>query len=127
MAPPSRLPMPPGSRGLPIVGDSFAFMRSPSAFVEARHQKYGPIFVAHLLGKTTLFTTGAQANEWIHAGEGKYLESERTPAMLALLGKDCLALMEGERHEQRRKLLAPHFRRDRMADCIPGLHNVARK
>jgi cytochrome P450 len=127
MARPSRLPEPPGSRGLPIVGESFQFIRSPSAFVEARREKYGPIFVAHMLGKPTLFTTGASANEWIYAGEGKYLENEWTPAVHALLGKDCLALIGGERHKQRRKLLAPHFRRVGMDACIPGLQNLARK
>jgi cytochrome P450 len=127
MAPSSQLPTPPGTRGLPILGDSFEFIRSPSAFVETRRAKYGPIFVAHMLGKPTVFTTGAQANAWIYAGEGKYLENEWSPAILALLGKDCLSLINGERHKQRRKLLAPHFRRVGMEACIPGLQTVARK
>lgn len=127
MSPTSRLPTPPGTRGLPILGDSFEFIRSPSAFVEARRAKYGPIFVAHMLGKHTVFTTGAEANAWIYAGEGKYLENEWSPAVLALLGEDCLSLINGERHKQRRKLLAPHFRRVGMDACIPGLQAVARK
>jgi cytochrome P450 len=127
MARSSRLPTPPGTRGLPIVGDSFEFIRSPSAFVEARRARHGPIFVAHMLGKPTVFTTGVEANEWIYAGENEYLENEWSPAVLALLGKDCLALIHGERHKQRRKLLAPHFRRVGMGACIPGLHNIARK
>jgi cytochrome P450 len=127
VVPPSRLPTPPGARALPIVGDSFEFIRSPSAFVEARRAKHGPIFVAHVLGKNTVFTTGAEANAWIYAGEGKYLENEWSPAVLALLGKDCLSLINGERHKQRRKLLAPHFRRVGMDACIPGLQAIARK
>jgi cytochrome P450 len=123
----SSLPSPPGARGLPIIGDSFEFIRSPSAFVEGRRAKYGPIFFADMLGKKTVFTTGAEANAWIYAGEGKYLENEWSPAVLALLGKDCLSLINGERHKQRRKLLAPHFRRVGMEACIPGLQTVARK
>jgi cytochrome P450 len=123
----SRLPTPPGTRGLPGLGGSFEFIRSPSAFVEARRSKYGPIFVAHMLGKNTVFTTGARANAWIYAGEGKYLENEWSPAVLALLGKDCLSLINGERHKQRRKLLAPHFRPAGMEACIPALQAVVRK
>jgi cytochrome P450 len=123
----NRLPTPPGAPGLPIIGDSFEFIRSPGAFVEARRAKYGPIFFADMLGKKTVFTTGAEANAWIYAGEGKYLENEWSPAVLALLGKDCLSLINGERHKQRRKLLAPHFRRVGMEACIPGLLTVARK
>jgi cytochrome P450 len=118
----TRLPTPPGARGLPIIGDSFEFIRSPSAFVEARRAKYGPIFVANMLGKNTVFTTGARANAWIYAGEGKYLENEWPPGVLALLGKDCLSLIHGERHKQRRKLLAPH-----REACLDSLQTVARK
>lgn len=115
MALPSRLPTPPGARGLPIVGDSFEFIRSPSAFIEARRAKYGPVFVAHLLGKPTVFTTGVEANAWVDAGEGEYLEHESSPAALALLGS------------QRRKLSGPLVRRVDLDAHLPGLSSVARK
>lgn len=122
-----KLPTPPGARGLPVVGESLDFIRSPSAFIDARRAKYGPTFYSHMLGKPTVFTIGAEANMWIFSGEGKYLENEWSPAVLELLGKDCLSLINGERHKQRRKLLAPHFRRVGMDAVIPGILAIARK
>jgi cytochrome P450 len=123
----TRLPTPPGTHGLPVVGESFAFVRSPGAFVDARRAKYGPIFFSHLLGKPTVFMAGAEANHWIYSGEGKYLENEWLPGVRKILGDRCLALIRGEEHEQRRKLLEPHFRRVSMDASIPAILSVARK
>lgn len=121
-----RLPTPPGRPGLPLIGESVDFIRSPNAFVSTRRAKYGPIFSANLLGKRTVFMAGAEANAWIFAGEGKYLQNEWPPAR-ALLGTSCMALLTGERHKQRRQLLAPHFRRASIDACVPGIVSIARK
>ncbi|THV02578.1 cytochrome P450 [Dendrothele bispora CBS 962.96] len=50
-----RLPLPPGPRGLPIVGNIFDLQTSASflQFTEWK-QKYGPIFSLNLLGQTVI-------------------------------------------------------------------------
>jgi retinoid hydroxylase len=121
------LPTPPGARGLPLIGETLDFLRSPNSFANARRDEYGPIFVAHLFGKPTVFMYGAEANRWIYAGEGKVLENEWLPAIRKLLGANSLSLISGEEHKQRRKLLAPYFKRTSMGDCVPGMLNVAQK
>src|SRR5690606_15617684 len=84
------------------------------------------IFASTLFGKPTVFMRGAEATRWIYAGEGRYLENEWLPAIRKLLGASSLSLLTGEEHKARRKLLAPHFKRTGMADCVPGMLNVAR-
>jgi cytochrome P450 len=121
------LPTPPEARGLPVIGETLEFLRSPNAFAEQRRDKYGPIFVSHLFGKPTVFMYGVEANRWIYAGEGKYLENEWLPTIRKLLGANSLSLISGEEHKQRRKLLAPYFKRTSMGECIPGMLSVARK
>lgn len=121
------LPTPPGARGLPLLGETLDFIRAPNDFAKVRRDQYGPIFVTHLFGKPTVFMYGAEANRWIYAGEGKYLENEWLPAIRKLLGQDSLSLISGEEHKQRRKLLAPYFKRTSMGDCIPGMLAVAQK
>jgi cytochrome P450 len=122
-----KLPTPPGLRALPLIGESFAFIRSPNEFVSSHRAALGSVFQANVLGKPTVFFEGAEANMWVYSGEGKYLENEWTPGVIGLLGKDCLSLINGERHKQRRKLLAPHFRRVGMDVVIPGMLTIARK
>ena len=121
------MPTPPGARGLPLLGESLQFLRNPNDFANERWARYGPVFYSHMLGKPTVFMRGAEANHWIFSGEGKYLENEWSPAVRALLGPDCLAVIGGESHKRRRRLFAPHFRRVGMDACIPGIESVARK
>ncbi|KIG17740.1 cytochrome P450 [Enhygromyxa salina] len=121
------LPTPPGKMGLPVVGETLEFLRSPGAFVDARRAKYGPVFFSRILGKPTVYLSGAEANHWVYAGEDKYLKNEWSPAIRELLGDDCLALISGDEHRGRRKLLAPHFRRVGMDASVPSILSVARK
>ncbi|MFV8754787.1 cytochrome P450 [Nannocystaceae bacterium ST9] len=122
-----RLPQPPGTRGLPVIGETIEFLRSPNEFADARIARFGKVYQAHVFGKPTVFLIGAEANHWIFAGEGRYLENEWSPAVQKLLGPTCLSLISGEQHKARRLLLAPHFKRTSMAGCIPPMIEVARR
>ena len=64
----SNLPLPPGSFGLPLIGDTFSFFRD-SNYSEKQHKKYGPIFKIRLLGSPTLFVKGADANQLVLTNE----------------------------------------------------------
>jgi retinoid hydroxylase len=115
------LPTPPVARGLPLLGETLGFLRAPDAFTAKHRARYGSIFAAELFGKPTVFMHGAAANHWIFAGEGKVLENQWLPATRKLLGQQSLSLISGSEHKQRRKLLAPYFKRTSMAGCVPGM------
>lgn len=118
--------LPPGSRGLPLLGETLEFLRSPNDFIDRRIARHGKVFCSHVLGKQTVFLLGAEASHWIFAGEGRYLENEWTPAIRKLLGARSLSLITGDEHRQRRKLLAPHFKRTGIRDAIPPMVAVTR-
>lgn len=118
--------LPPGSRGLPVIGETLEFLMSPSGFADRRLARYGKVYWSHVLGKPTVFLNGADANHWIFAGEGRYLENEWLPTIRRLLGARSLALLTGEAHKQRRKLLAPHFRRAAVGGAVGPIVDVAR-
>jgi cytochrome P450 len=120
------LPLPPGTHGLPLIGETLEFLRSPNAFADSRIARHGKVYQSNILGKPTVFLIGAEANHWIFAGEGRYLENEWSPAIRKLLGTNSLSLISGEEHKQRRKLLAPHFKRTSMAGCVAPMVAIAR-
>lgn len=45
---------PPGSEGLPVIGESLHFFRDMLGFVRTRIAQHGTFFRTHLLGKTTI-------------------------------------------------------------------------
>lgn len=113
-----RLPLPPGRRGWPLLGETLEFLRSPSEFVDRRRAEHGSLFSSRLLGMKMIYLLGAEANRWIFANEGELLRNRWSPAIRKLLGADCLAMLYGDAHRARRKVFAPHFRRAGMEAVV---------
>jgi retinoid hydroxylase len=101
------LPIPPGSQGWPIIGETLSFLRD-SQFVQKRHQRYGPVFRTHMMGQPTIILKGAEANQFILTHENQYFEVNLPPSTKALLG-NSLSMQIGTAHQGRRKLLAQAF------------------
>lgn len=105
----AHLPLPPGRFGLPLLGETIEFVRSPAAFLAERQRRYGNVFRTHILGARTIFLIGAEANQWIFAGEDRYLQNRWSYGIRRLLGAHSVSMLNGESHRERRRLLAPHF------------------
>jgi retinoid hydroxylase len=101
------LPIPPGSQGWPVLGETLSFLRD-SQFVQKRHQRYGPVFRTHMMGQPTIILKGAEANQFILTHENQYFEVQWPPSTKVLLG-NSLAMQMGAAHQGRRKLLAQAF------------------
>lgn len=101
-------PLPPGDFGLPVVGETFQFLRDPN-YSSKKHQKYGPVFKTRLFGSPTIFVKDSEANQFVLGNENKYFRVSWPPSTEALLGRLSLALQGGSEHQNRRKLLAQAF------------------
>lgn len=121
------LPLPPGRRGLPLLGETLSFLRSPLAFNQERRARFGDVFRTHLFGAPTVFLAGADANRWIFAGENDYLQNRWAAPVRRLLGPRSLSMIAGEEHRERRKVLAPHFTRASMERTIPMIERLTRE
>lgn len=124
---PAALPLPPGSRGLPLLGETLAFVSSPAGFIEQRQRRHGNVFRTHLLGAPTVYLLGAEANRWIFAGEEHYLRNRWSAGVRQLLGAQCVAMLNGQEHRERRRLLAPHFSYPAMRGFVPEIEAIARR
>lgn len=65
------LPLPPGSFGLPAIGETISFLRD-SDFNEKRHKRYGSVFKTHIFGRPTVMMSGAEANEFLLTNDNRY-------------------------------------------------------
>jgi retinoid hydroxylase len=107
--------LPPGSMGLPLIGETFQLIFDPQ-FAEQRFKKYGPIFKTRFLGRPLVFLVGAEAAEFLLSSHFESFSwKDGWPATFRLLLGESLFLQEGETHRRNRKLMMPAFHGPAMA------------
>lgn len=118
-------PLPPGSNGLPLLGETLAFANNPFAFIHRRRARFGDVFRTSILRSPTVFFIGPKL-------AGTYLDPDKVqregamPAsLMALFGgnPDIVPLLDGEAHAQRKRSLLAAFSREAIAAYLPGLEN----
>jgi retinoid hydroxylase len=106
---PSTLPLPPGSAGLPWIGETLSFLVDPD-FANKRRQKYGAIFRTHIIGRQTVVMSGAEANKFILSTQfDRFSWRDGWPDNFKQLLGESLFLQEGAEHQRNRRLLMPAF------------------
>src|SRR5215470_17852455 len=117
-------PLPAGSSGLPLLGETLAFIKNGFGFVEERARRFGPIFRTRILGRETAVLVGPDAS-------GEFIDSrhvQRDGAMLPhiqeLFGGRALPTLDGEEHLERKHFVLAAFGRDALASYIPKLQKL---
>ncbi len=117
---------PPGTSGLPLIGETFAFLRDTFGFVSSRVKEHGPIFRTSLLGNPTVFLTGPEACE-IWLDEDIIQRGGSFPDNIEqLFGGKSLPLLDGSVHRTRKELVMSAFNRAGLAAYVPILEETTR-
>jgi len=118
-------PLPPGSNGLPLLGETLAFASNPFAFIHQRRTRFGDIFRTSILGSPTVFIAGPRhVATWLDPTKVQR-EGAMPASLLALFGgrADIVPLLDGAAHAQRKRSLLAAFSREAVADYMPGLQS----
>lgn len=122
---PNTNPLPPGSNGLPLLGETLAFAGNPFAFIHQRRIRFGDVFRTSILGRPTVFFTGPRhVGTWLDPS--KVQREGAMPAnLLALFGgsADIVPLLDGEAHARRKLSLLAAFSPEAVASYMPGLQH----
>ncbi len=118
--------LPPGSFGLPLIGDTLNFVQD-SEFAQKRHQQYGPIFKTSIFGQPTVFVCSPDANLFVLSNENEYFVASWPPSTKALIGSLSLAMQTGADHQNRRKLLYQAFQPRALAGYIGGMEDITQR
>ncbi|KAI3466578.1 hypothetical protein Pfo_023241 [Paulownia fortunei] len=99
--------LPPGSLGIPIIGQSLELLQALRAnrgeeWLQERIQKYGPISKLNLFGTRTVFLHGAAANKFIYTCDEKILANQQPTSIRRLMGERNLLELNGEDHKRLR-------------------------
>ena len=117
------LPVPPGNKGLPFIGETIAFLTDPK-FNSKRIAKYGKVYQTNVFGNPTAMMVGAAANTFLFRNENKYVVSTWPKSTKILLGAASLAVRSGEFHTSRRQLLYQAFQPRALASYIPTMTRI---
>jgi cytochrome P450 len=108
--------LPPGPKGLPIVGNALQFQRNPLQFVRDTQKTYGDMATIHLGGSPIVLLFRPEYIRYVLTEQPKnFTKANRRggPNLRAFLG-DGLLTIEGEFHRQQRRLVQPAFHKRRV-------------
>ncbi|MBU1822907.1 MAG: cytochrome P450 [Bacteroidetes bacterium] len=108
-------PIVPRHKGLPLVGNTFAFVRDPLGFLLALQDMYPRMATVNLLGRTiTVLQTAEDAKYVLQENNRNYHKSEAYRVLAIFLGNGLLT-SEGDFWRRQRKLAQPTFYKQRLA------------
>ena len=118
--------LPPGSDGLPMLGETLSFIQDVFGFIRKRTERYGPVFRTRILGKPTVFISGPQlAEKWL---DPALIERAGAlpPNVLQLFGGDAniVPLLDGEAHRKRKQILLTAFSHEAIAAYLPWMQRT---
>ncbi|XP_050221392.1 cytochrome P450 87A3-like [Mercurialis annua] len=131
--PPCNGRLPPGSMGLPLIGETIQFFIPSKSldmphFVKSRIKKYGSIFKTSLAGRPVVVSSDDDFNHFILQQEGKLVELWYMDTLSELVGqngsfKDGISF--GHIYKTFKRLITEHFGPERLKEHIlPQLEDV---
>ncbi|KAK0582111.1 hypothetical protein LWI29_021599 [Acer saccharum] len=106
--------LPPGSMGLPFIGETLQFFSPYSShdippFIKNRIARYGPLFRTSLVGQKIVVSTDNEINYSIFQQENKSFQLWYTDSFAELIGREKNVLAHDGRLHNYMKKLVLHF------------------
>ena len=102
-------PLPPGSLGLPWVGETLAFLGDAASFFESRSRRHGPVFKTRILGDNVVCFVGPDALSFFLDDRVFTRENSSPPHVQQLFHPKAVPFMDGPAFTRRKALLMQAF------------------
>lgn len=113
---------PPGSTGLPGLGETLAFVKDPFGFIQERRARYGRVFRTSLLGRSTAILTGPEPIEAFYDPQN-VMRNGGNPSNVQTLfgGTDVINNLDGSAHLRRKESVSAALSREAIDAYVPVL------
>ncbi|VAI34773.1 unnamed protein product [Triticum turgidum subsp. durum] len=106
--------LPPGSRGLPVLGETLQFFAgSPSLelhpFFKRRLERYGPIFRTNLIGVDLVVSLDAELNNLVFQQDERLFENWWPESVMRIFGAESIIPSMGSFHKHAKNLILRIF------------------
>ena len=117
-------PLPPGSMGLPLLGETLAFAKNPFRFIDERFAKHGRIFRTNVLGRNTAVIAGPEATTRFIDTRAVERKDSMPPHVLQLFAGRSLPLLDGDVHRNRKSMVNQAFTRAALTAYLPAMQTI---
>ncbi|CAM6037119.1 unnamed protein product [Sphagnum compactum] len=120
--------LPPGSLGLPLLGETLEFLRAYKAnkfmedFINPRMAKYGQVFKTHILFSPQVFLGSPAGNKFLFSNENKLVQVSWPSSMQKLIGRGSIIMKIGQEHKKDRQILSSFFGPIGLQSFVPRMH-----
>ncbi len=119
--------LPPGDRGLPLLGETLAFLKNQFHFVDARRSRFGKVFRSNILFKDTALLVGAEGARVFNDESMVQREGAMAPHIADFFGGTSLPLLDGPQHRTRKQQVMGAFSREALTQYLPVMEATVRR
>ncbi|KAL6661280.1 hypothetical protein ACP70R_000664 [Stipagrostis hirtigluma subsp. patula] len=117
-----KLTLPPGSMGLPYVGETLQlYSQNPNVFFSSRLKSYGEIFKTNLLGCPCVMLASAEAARMVLVTQAHLFKPTYPPSKERLIGPCALFFHQGGYHLRLRRLVKGALGPDALRSLVPDV------
>src|SRR5262249_42257214 len=109
----------PGRLGLPLIGDTLAFVRDPAGFLQERARELGPVFRIHVFGAPTACFVGPEAFALVLDDKNVARAGANPPHVEELFNPEAVPFLDGEKQRRRKRFLMRAFAAEALEEYLP--------
>jgi cytochrome P450 len=119
---PASPPRPPGSTGLPGIGETLEFVKDPFAFIQKRRARYGRVFRTSLLGRPMAILIGPEPLEAFYDPANVVREGANPGNIQTLFGgTGVINALDGTAHAARKASVSAALSRGAIETYLPTM------
>nr|QWK52251.1 cytochrome P450 87A2-1 [Isatis tinctoria] len=124
--------LPPGSMGLPLLGETIHFFKPNTTsdipqFIKERVKKYGPIFKTNLVGRPVIVSTDSDLSNFVFQQEGRCFQSWYPDTFTEIFGKQNVGSLHGFMYKYLKHMVLNLFGHESLKKMLPEIEQTACK
>ncbi|XP_068650461.1 cytochrome P450 87A3 [Aristolochia californica] len=125
--------LPPGSMGLPLLGETLHFFAPNDSsdvppFVRERMKRYGPVFKTSLVGRPVVVSTDPEFNHYVFQQEGRLFQSWYPDTFTEIFGRQNVGSLHGFMYKYLKNMVLNLFGPESLKEkLLPEIEKTAQR
>ncbi|KAI7987680.1 Cytochrome P450 87A3 [Camellia lanceoleosa] len=122
--------LPPGSMGMPLLGETLQFFAPNSSsdippFIKKRMERFGPIFRTSLVGRPVIISTDPDLSYFVFQKEGKLFQSWYPDTFTEIFGRQNVGSLHGFMYKYLKNMVLNLFGPESLKKMLPEVEQEA--